>query len=114
MKFKIVRGICGEALAKNVRREFVDRLPPRSKGEQFTLMLFRFQRDEKCSGVILSSVAEHAISRLGDRHGERVLALGGDFTQEARSLLEANGIEPIALGDFHWTDESYKRIKNRY
>jgi hypothetical protein len=113
MKFKIVRGISSEALAKHVRREFVDRLPPRSKDDRFSLVLFRFQRDEKGSGVILSSVAEQALAKLGDPHGERTLALGGEFTQEARALLEAQGVEPIALGDWHWTDKSYKRIKNR-
>jgi len=66
MKFKIVRGISSETLAKHVRREFVDRLPPRSKDEQFTLILFRFQRDEKGTGVILSSIAGHALARLPD------------------------------------------------
>jgi hypothetical protein len=113
VKFKIVRSISADELPTHVRREFVARLPPRLESERFTLILFRFQRDRKQSGVILSSVVKQAIARLGSFEGERALAFGGDFTQEARAVLEANGIVPISLGDFHWTDESYKQIKGQ-
>ena len=111
MKFRIVRGVPAEKLSDYVQCEFVERLPPRRKGERFALILFRSQRDPKRSGVILSSVAEQAIARLGQLRAETALACGGDFTEEARTVLEANGVTPISLGNFHWTDETYKQIK---
>jgi hypothetical protein len=57
-------------------------------------------------------VASAALRRLGPVGGQRVLALAGDFTQEARRLLTAAGVEPLGLGDFGWTDESYKAIRD--
>jgi hypothetical protein len=59
----------------------------------------------------LSSAVEQALARLGTVEGERVLALGGDFTQEAKVALRRIGVEPIGLADFGWTDASYKNIK---
>jgi hypothetical protein len=115
MKFQIVRDISVERLASHVRPAFRGLIPaPRSKTEIFALILFRFQHDEKGSGVIISSAAEQALARLGNVQGQRTLALGGDFTLEAKALLRQNGVEPVGLRDFGWTDESYLNIKNSY
>ena len=115
MKFQIVRDIPVERLASHVRPAFHGLLPaPRSKTEIVTLILFRFQHDEKGFGVIPSSAAEQALARLGNVRGQRALALGDDFTLEAKVLLQQNGVEPVGLRDFGWTDDSYLRIKTSH
>ena len=115
MKFQIVRDIPVQRLASYVRPAFHGLLPaPQSNTEIFTLILFRFQHDDKGYDVILSSVAKQALARLGNVQGQRTLAFGGDFTLEAKVLLRQNGVEPIGLRDYCWTDDSYLRIKTSH
>jgi hypothetical protein len=112
MRFHIIRHITAERLASRVRPAFRSLLPPSSsENERFTLILFRVQHDLRSFNVILSAAVYKALAQLGDVEGERTLALGGDFTQEAKAALRENGVEPLGLRDFGWTDESYKRIK---
>jgi hypothetical protein len=81
---------------------------------QVTLIVYRFGHDEKGDGVITSKAVRQAIERLGDAAGQRVFAFAGEFTLEARALLEQNQIGAVVLGDWAWTDERYKAIKSRH
>ena len=62
--------------------------------------------------VVVSTVVRHA---LQSRHlsDERIIAVGGNFTAEARALLDAAGAIVVRLDDFHWSDESYKDITGK-
>jgi hypothetical protein len=112
MRFQIVKDVPGAVLASHVRADLRDFLPPvGSKEERFTLIQFRFQRDEKGSGVVTSNSVRQALRRLGEVNADRILALAGDFTLEARSLLKVHGIEVVATTCFGWTDEGYQAIK---
>lgn len=115
MKFQIVRDVASERLTSHLRPAFHSIVPsPLSDDERFTLILFRFTHDEKGSNVIRSKSAEQALARLGNIAGQRILALAGDFTLEAKALLKQNGVEPIGLRDGGWTDELYLRIKTSH
>jgi hypothetical protein len=59
----------------------------------------------------MSNAVRQALNRVGEKSDQRVLALAGDFTLEARALLKAADIEVVQLSDFGWTDERYKAIK---
>jgi hypothetical protein len=74
--------------------------------ELLTLIIFRPQRDGRESGVVWSAIAKQAVERLGTET-ERVLALAGDFTDEADSVLDSHGIKRIAISHFGWTDDRW-------
>ncbi len=114
MKFRIVESVTGENLAGQVPTRYRAIIPRHEIGEKFTIIVFRPQSDERVSGVIWSGLARQAIGRLGkaQQQGERVLALAADFTDEAFSVLDAHGIEPIRLTHFGWSDESWLNRRN--
>jgi hypothetical protein len=84
------------------------RLPPivERSSETFAVLLFPHERED----VVISSAVRHA---LQSQHSsdERMIAVGGNFTEEARAFLDAAGVIVLRLSDFHWTDDSYKAIK---
>ncbi len=113
MKFQVLRNVPAESLTSRVRPAFRDRIPViRPDDMACTLIVFRFQRDEKASGVVTSNAVKQALNRLGDVPNQRILAFAGDFTQEARALLKENRIEAVTLTYFGWTDERYAAIRN--
>jgi hypothetical protein len=59
----------------------------------------------------MSNAVRQALIRVGKNGDQQVLALAGDFTLEARALLNANKVEVLQLSDFGWTDRRYKSIK---
>ena len=75
-------------------------------GDETALLLFRHDRED----VILSTVVRRAIESVGDISEPLRIAVGGDFTQEALGLLHAAGFRTFRLGDWFWTDESYRHI----
>jgi hypothetical protein len=115
MQFRIVRGVRVDQVSAHIHRALRPVVPPiSSEGKLCTLLLFRFQRDEKSSGVVRSATVERALSQLGDGKEELVLAFGGDFTVEAKSLLVARGARIVAISDHGWTDERHKEISELY
>jgi hypothetical protein len=112
MQFKIVRNIRADQVARHVPPMLKAYIPPLDDSV-YTLLLFRFQRDEKSDGVVVSSTARRALSRLGEERLGRGLAFGGEFTLEARDLLREHGFRLVAAGDFGWTDERIKAVRER-
>jgi hypothetical protein len=113
MKFRIVKNVPGGKVASRVGSKYRDLLPTLVEQDRFTLILFKARRDEKTSRVVMSSAARQAVDRLGEvSRGERVFALAGDFTSEARAVFDHRGIEVVSSAFFGWTDERYQLIKN--
>jgi hypothetical protein len=100
-------------MKSHVRPAFRHLLPSVANGEKLTLIIFRFQRDEKGSGVVISSVVKQALARLANTERQRTLALAGSFTIESISALKESGVEAISLHEWGWTDDSYKWIKSQ-
>ena len=112
MKFQILRNVPAKSVASRIRRAFRDRIRLGLEHPPCTLIVFRFQRDERESGVVTLNTVKQALDRLGVAREQQVLALAGDFTEEARGLLKANKIEAVTLTYFGWTEETYKAIKS--
>jgi hypothetical protein len=75
-----------------------------SPGVTYTVVLFPHDR----SDVVTSPPVRRALA--GIAAGERILAVGANFTAEAIELLKAHDGAIARLGEFYWTDESYKAL----
>ena len=114
MQFRIVRNVLADSVAGHVHPALRAFIPPiRERTTPCTLLLFRFQKDEKGSGMVLSEAVLQALSRLGDGQGERVLAFAGNFSTEAKNHLREGGVEIVVASDFEWVEESIKTIGER-
>jgi hypothetical protein len=71
----------------------------------YTVILFPHDRAD----VVTSAPVRRALARI--ELGERVLAVGGNFTAEAVALLADREADVARLGDFYWTDESYNTLQ---
>ena len=85
------------------------RLRRAGQDEEYTLVVFRHNRED----VILSPTVRTALAELPEMPGT-VVVIGGCFTAEALEILAAMRAIVLQLRDFHWTDESYKRLRVRY
>jgi hypothetical protein len=72
--------------------------------EIYTVVLFPHDRRD----VVTSAPVRRALA--GIAAGERVLAVGANFTAEATALLEEREAAIARLGEFYWTDESYNTL----
>lgn len=105
MKAAITRGVEGRRLREVLPADLRHRIPTGvDKGELYTVVLFPHTRED----VVRSSAVEKALRRV--ESGRALVAVGGTFTTEARSLLAERGALVISQGDFFWTDASYKVI----
>ena len=73
--------------------------------EPYTVILFPHDRKE----VVTSAPVRRALASIGP--GERVLAVGSNFTAEAVALLNERDAAIARLGGFYWTDESYNAVR---
>jgi hypothetical protein len=73
--------------------------------EPYTVVLFPHDRDD----VVTSAPVRRALASIGA--GERVLAVGSNFTVEAIALLDERKAAIARLGEFYWTDESYNTLR---
>ena len=111
MQFRIVEHVQPERVASHVPAVLRPYLPTEYDNRLCTLVIFRFQRDEKGSGVISSSTVRKALSRFEPTVGERLLALAGEFTLESQKLLREKSFDLVMVGDFGWTDERILAIR---
>lgn len=75
-----------------------------SSGVTYTVVLFPHDR----SAVVTSAPVRRSLA--GIAAGECMLAVGANFTAEAIELLKAQDAVIARLGEFYWTDESYKAL----
>jgi hypothetical protein len=73
-------------------------------GTTYTVVLFAHDRQD----VITSAPVRRALAEIAA--GERLLAVGTNFTAEATELLHARNAAIARLGEFYWTDESYNSL----
>jgi hypothetical protein len=61
--------------------------------------------------VVLSRVVESALRSFDVSGGETLVAVAGCFTAEGLELLRAMSAIILQMNEWHWTDESYLRIR---
>lgn len=104
MRCTFLRGVAGDKVARVTPKFYRGHLPPLDEGKQYTLIIFPRER------VILSGAVKHAQERLGATQ-ESILAIGSDFTHEAREALLGANIQVVSLRDFGWIDASYQSVR---
>ena len=108
MKHKIQRGLSAEALRASVPARYRPQLPEILPEPPYTLLLFRNDRND----VVMSRAVEAALEDLVGE-AERLVAVGGCFTAEGQELLLSRRATVLQLSEFHWTDDSYRAIRER-
>ena len=92
----------------------VDRVPPPYRehiplaqlhAARYTLVVFAASRDE----IILSGAVRRALASVP--LDTPLVVAGPGFTVEALDLLTARDALVCALGQFHWTDSSYEKVR---
>jgi hypothetical protein len=104
-----MRGVDGARLPDLLPPPLRRRLPSVViKGGPYTVLLFPLHEDPVKAGAVAK-----ALARLdeGGPTSESTLAFAADFTMDAAELLAGRGIATFTVGDFHWTDASYERIR---
>ena len=107
MKPDVRKRVRGDRLDAVLPPQFSSRLRAgvRSPDVAYTVLLF----PHSPSDVVRSPPVVKALARLPA--GTPIVAVAGNFTAEARRALSERGAVVLTLGDFHWTDESYVRIR---
>jgi hypothetical protein len=105
----IQRNLTAAEVARQLPPQYRDRLPRNiARSEKtFALLLFPHDRDD----VVISAAVRRALNSWQSTTEDRIIAVAGNFTLEARELLEAARAIVLRMGDYHWTDESYKSIQ---
>jgi hypothetical protein len=107
MNFRIVRKVEAARLADLVPPPLRRRLPGTLlRGGPYSVVVFPLSQDPVKSGA-----AAKAVARLGDGDAGPVLAFGAGFTADALAVLAARGISVVTVSDFHWTDQTFERIR---
>ena len=107
MRVRILRAVDAARLADVLPPPLRRRLPGALlKGGPYTVVIFPLAQDPVKSGA-----AARAVARLGDGDAGPVLAAAADFTADALAILAAKGATVVTVGDSHWTDESFERIR---
>jgi hypothetical protein len=109
VKHTIKRGLSPEGLRASTPARYRPLLPAELPEPQYTLLLFRLARND----VVLSRVVQSALAEVADVAGPLV-AVGGCFTAEGLELLRARQATVLELSEFHWTDESYRTVRERH
>lgn len=76
-------------------------------GAPYTVILFKHDRAN--GSVNTSGLVRRALRQVPT--GERVLAVGTDFTREATEVLSTRGAAIARIGEFGWTDASYLSLR---
>jgi hypothetical protein len=108
-KPRIQRNLTAEEVARQLPPQYRDRLPRNiaRSAKTFALLLFPHDRDD----VVISAAVRRALNTWQSATDDQIIAVAGNFTLEARELLEAARAIVLRMGDYHWTDESYKSIQ---
>ena len=104
-KFTILGSVPAERIPAIVPPEYRDRVRLAAHpGKEYTVVLFGRDRED----VVTSGPVRRALAKIPA--AENVLAIGAGFTVEAVELLARRHAGIVRLGEFHWTDESYKSL----
>ena len=105
-KFTVLGRFEAERIPALVPHDYRSRIRAVTRGEEeFTVILFAHDRRD----VVTSAPVRRALATIAV--GERVLAVGSNFTVEAIALLEEREAAIARLGEFYWTDESYNQVR---
>jgi len=105
--FKILGQFERDAIPGMLPPDFRGMVPVFAKpGVLYTVVLFPFNRE--IGGVATSSDVRRALAKVP---GNTVpMAVGQDFTVEATKQLESCDAIVLRIGEYGWTDDSYKRL----
>jgi hypothetical protein len=107
MKFRIIRAVESARLVDLLPPPLQRRLPGTlRRGGPYTVLVFPLSRDPVKSGA-----AAKAVARLGVCDPGPVLAFGAEFTADALAILTARGVAVVTVSDFHWTDQTFERVR---
>ena len=81
---------------------------PTRIAEHYTVVVFKPGRNS----VIPSNPVRALLDEIPEG-GNPIIAVGGNFTIEARKLLRNRKALVVYQSDFEWTDDSYRQIKER-
>lgn len=109
MKHTVQRGLSADALRATVPPRYRPLLSNALPDPPYTLLLFRNDRND----VVLSRAVGAALADVAGEP-EALVAVGGCFTAEGLELLRARQASVLQLSEFHWTDESYRAIRERH
>jgi hypothetical protein len=105
MKVNVITGVGGPAVRQALPTRFQQLLTTAPEADKiYTLLVFSGDK------VLVSAVVERALRQLKVEPDSQLLTFGYNFTVEANALLKAQGALIYSLRDYHWTDESFKRI----
>jgi hypothetical protein len=105
-KYKILGRLDADRLPGAVPPDYRERVRMAARpGILYTTVLFVHERG---GGVVTSAEVGQALRRIAA--GETMLAIGVDFTREATEMLEMRGATVVRIGEFGWTDESYRSL----
>jgi hypothetical protein len=112
LKATIFHRVPASEIPNRVPREFRDFVNvSQLKGALYTVISYPGMRGES-SSIVDSKVLAKALQKAQAKP-EPIVAVAHSFTAEARSLLaEVNAIGFARHDAFHWTDESYARIRD--
>jgi len=100
------KGLRGDRIDAALPPALKNRLPASATSPDvtFTLLLFPHTVED----VVRSVPVRKALTRVAP--GSRVVAAGGNFTEEALQALSERGVLVLRVNDYHWTDESHARV----
>jgi hypothetical protein len=106
-KFKFLGQFERDAIPAMLPADFRGMIPMFAKpGVEYSVVLFSYNRER--GGVATSSDVRRALAQLPTE--SRVMAVGTDFTAEATQLLEKAEAIVLRIGEYGWTDASYKSL----
>jgi hypothetical protein len=107
VRFAITEQTTGKRLRRLLPPNYRGRVPAAVRDEvSYSLILFPHDAED----VIRSSLVRKALARLVTLAPGGLVAVGANFTEEARQELARRGAVVVALGDFYWTDASYDGV----
>jgi hypothetical protein len=110
MKTILRESIRGDRIDEALPPAFRHHLPTTFARADALYSLLLFANTEET--VVRSPAVLKALARTGE--GARVVAVAGNFTEEARLELSARGAVVVTLRDSHWTDEAHSTLRERF
>lgn len=114
MKATIFKHVPAQAVPDRVTPEYRTAVDLRvlDHSSLYTVVNFPGKQGES-PAIVTSKTLGKALDRLGTTD-ELVVAVAHDFTVEAFALVrEIGGFAFAQRGSWHWTDESYARVRDR-
>lgn len=105
MKYKIYQDVQAEKLSKLAPPAYQDTFAMMHLSEkEYSLIVFGTSGE-----VIRSSFVKKALDELSN-NGQKLIAVGHNFTQESRDLLKGHSALIVCKDEFPWTDSSFDHI----